>query len=64
MNIYVSSHMRKDFPQFNFVGKIFIYKEKRFMKAKWKEPLTNRKSYFYSFEHNAIAHSFRDFDYL
>jgi hypothetical protein len=34
------------------------------MKVKLKQPMTNRKSYFYSFRYNAIAHSFADFDSL
>lgn len=64
MNIHAPKDAAEFFGQFNFIGKIHEYEGKRYIKVKLKQPMTNRKSYFYSFEYNAIAHSFEDFNHL
>lgn len=72
MNIHAPQDAREFFSQFNFVGKPLYYdpnpegegRIRKFIKVKLKQPMTSRKSYFYSFEHNAIAHGFKDFDLL
>lgn len=64
MNIHQPKEASEFFAQFNFIGKVYIHNGKLFMKVKLKHKTTNRKSYFYSFERNAIAHSFDDFEIL
>lgn len=62
MNIHAPKEAVEFFGQFQFVGKIYIINNEKYIKVKLKQPMTIRKSYFYSFKLNLIGANIKELE--